>query len=105
MRKFTLFRQADLIGISLYSLAKSAVGFTLATLASAGISCRRVSVCPSVTSRCSNETTKRRITQTTPHNSQGLEFCGAENPGKTQTGSPPTKAPNAGGRLKCRLVS
>jgi len=39
--------------------------FTRATLASAGISCRRVSVClsvrPSLTSRCSTETAKRRI--------------------------------------------
>ena len=31
------------------------------------ISCRRVSLCPSVTSRCSTETAKRWITQTTPH--------------------------------------
>jgi len=37
--------------------------------ASAGINCRRVSVRLSVTSRCSNETAKRRITQTTPHDS------------------------------------
>jgi len=36
-------------------------------LASAGISCRRVSLLPSVTSRCSTETAKRRITQTTSH--------------------------------------
>jgi len=50
--------------------------FTSATLASAVISCRRVSirpsVCLSVTNRCSTETAKRRITQTTPHNSQWL---------------------------------
>jgi len=37
--------------------------------ASAGISCHRVSVCPSVTSRCFTETVKRRITRTTLHNS------------------------------------
>jgi len=54
-------------------------------------------VCLSVTSRCSTETTKRRITQTTPHDSPGLWFSDAEDLGKTQTGSPPTKAPNAGG--------
>ena len=36
--------------------------FTCATLASADISCCRVSLCPSVTSRCSTETAKRRIT-------------------------------------------
>jgi len=37
------------------------------------ISCRRVSLCPSVrpsvTSQCSTETAKRRITQTTPYDS------------------------------------
>jgi len=48
----------------------------LARRYSAGVSCRRVSVRPSVTSRCSTETTKRRITQTTPHDSAGtLVFC------------------------------
>ena len=31
----------------------------------------RLSVCPSVTSRCSTETAKRRITQTTPHDTPG----------------------------------
>jgi len=40
-------------------------------LASMGISCCRVSVCLSVTSRCSTETAKCRLTQTTPHDSQG----------------------------------
>ena len=50
---------------------------TRATLASAGISCRgvsvsRPSVCPSVRNRCSTETAKRkRITQTTPHDNRG----------------------------------
>jgi len=34
--------------------------------------CRnRIVLCLSVTSRCSTETAKRRITQTTPHDSQG----------------------------------
>jgi len=37
---------------------------TQATLASMGISCCHVSVCPSVTSRCSTEMAKRRITHT-----------------------------------------
>ena len=46
--------------------------FTRATLDSAGITCRHVSVCPSVTSRRSTETAKRRITQTTPRDSLGL---------------------------------
>jgi len=31
--------------------------------------CVRVSVCPSVTSRCSTKTDRHRITQITPHNS------------------------------------
>ena len=30
-----------------------------------------LSVCPSVTSRCSTKTAKRRITQTTPHDTPG----------------------------------
>jgi len=59
--------------------------FTRATLVRVlAVDCR-VSVRPSVTSRCSTETAKRRITQTTPHNSP------VENPGI------PTEAPNAGG--------
>jgi len=50
-------------------LAKYTDDFTSKTLAIAGISCRRVRL--SVTSRCSTETAKRRITQTTPHDSPG----------------------------------
>ena len=55
--------------------------FTRATVASASISCRRVSVCLSVrlslTSRCSTETAKRRITQIMPHDSpESLVFSG-----------------------------
>jgi len=69
--------------------------FTRATLASAGISCRRVSM--SVTSRCSIETAKCRITQTTPHDGPGTLVSDAENLSKTQTESPPTGAQNAGG--------
>jgi len=41
--------------------------FLPGTLAGAGIRCHRVSVCPSVTSRCSTETAKHKIMQTTPH--------------------------------------
>jgi len=44
---------------------------TRATVASAAISCRRVSVCPSITSRCSTETAKRTITQITPDDIAG----------------------------------
>jgi len=56
-------------------------------------------VCLFVTSRCSTKTAKRRITQTTLHDSPGtlLFFFLAEDFGKTQTRSPPTEAPNAGG--------
>jgi len=58
-------------------------------------SCRRVSVCPSVTSRCSTETAKRRISQSSPYDSIGLRFSGAENVGKTQTWLPQREALNA----------
>ena len=51
----------------------------------------------SVTSRCSIETAKRRITLITAHDSQGLLVSDAEDLGKTQMGSPPTVVPNAGG--------
>jgi len=46
--------------------------FTCTVLASVDISCHRVSACSSVTSRCSTETGKHRITQTMPHNSPGI---------------------------------
>ena len=76
----------------------ASVQLTRTTLASAVISCRRVSVrpfvCPSVTSQYSTEMAKRRITQ---NYAQGLYLSNAENLGKTQTGSPPTEAPNTGG--------
>jgi len=69
--------------------------FTCTMLASTGISCHRVSVCPSVhpsvrlsvTIRSSTKTAKHRIMQTMPH----------ENFGKTQPGSPPLESPNAVG--------
>jgi len=50
-----------------------------------------LSVCLSLTGRCSTEAAECRITQTTPHDSP------AENLRKTQTRSRPTEAPNAGG--------
>ena len=59
--------------------------FYRAMLCIRGTSHGPVSVCPSVcpsdclyvTSRCSTKTAKRRITQTTPHDSPGnLVFCG-----------------------------
>ena len=74
--------------------------FTHATLAGAGISCRRVclSVRLYVTSRCSTETAERSITETTPHDSQRLRFSVANDLDKTQTGSPVT----ANGGARCR---
>jgi len=57
-----------------------------------------VSVRPSVTSRCSTKTAKRRITQITPHDSPwGLYFSEAKDLREIRPGSPPTGAPNAGG--------
>ena len=56
-----------------------------------------LSVCLSVTSRCSTKTAKRWITQTTPHDSPGLEFSEAKDLSEIRLGSPPTGAPNAGG--------
>jgi len=48
------------------------VVFTRMTLASARINCRHVSICPSVTSQCSTETAKRKITQKCHMIAQGL---------------------------------
>ena len=57
----------------------------------------RVCVCLSVTSRCSTKTGKRRITQTTPHDSAGTLVFLAKDLREIRPGSPPTRAPNAGG--------
>ena len=60
-----------------------------------------VSVClsvrPSVTSRCSTKTAKRRITQTTPHDTAGTLVSDAKDFREIRPGSPPTGVPNAGG--------
>ena len=56
-----------------------------------GVSCRHVSVHPSLTSRCSTEMAKRRITQTMPHDSSGTLVSDADNLRKTQTRSPQRK--------------
>jgi len=56
----------------------------------------RTSVCPSVTSRSSTKTAKRRITQTTPHDSPGtLVFLSQRSP-RNSTGVTPY------GGAKCR---
>jgi len=68
-------RQGSGIGPTLFIMfahyGKFSIIFTRAKLASTGISCRRMSVCLSVTSRWSTETAKCGITQTTPHESTG----------------------------------
>jgi len=79
-------------------------GFTRATLASAGINCRRasvrLSVCPSVRLSQVGVLLKRLNVGSCEQRhtiAQGLSFNGAENLGETQTRSPPTEASNAGG--------
>ena len=63
------------------------------------------SVCPSITSRSSTKTAKRRITQTTPHDTPGtLVFLTQRSP-RNSTGVTPTGAPNAGGVGKNRRLS
>jgi len=76
--KFLVYRASDYKNLIICVTRKHQLARKIiirATLASAGISCGYVSVCPSVcssaTSRCSTEAAKRSITQTTPHNSPG----------------------------------
>jgi len=64
-----------------------------------------VSVCPSVISRCSTKTAKRRITQTTPHDSPGTLVCWRQRSPRNRPGSPATGAPNAGGVGQNRRLS
>jgi len=73
--------------------------FYRAMLCIRGTSHGPVSVCPSVrpsvTSRCSTKTAKRRITQTTTHDSPGTSETNDLR--EIRPGSPPTGALNAGG--------
>ena len=70
--------------------------FYRAMLCIRGTSHGPVSVCLSVTSRCSTKTAKRRITQTTPHDSPGtLVFLNQKSP-RNSTGVTPY------GGTKCR---
>ena len=73
--------------------------FYRAMLCIRGTSHGPVSVClsVSVTSRSSTKTAKRRITQTTPHDSPGLQFSAAKDLREIRPGSSPTRTPNAGG--------
>jgi len=57
--------------------------------------CPSISVCLSVTSRCTTKTAKRRITQTTPHDSSV-----AKDLREIRQRSHPTRAPNAGWVVK-----
>ena len=59
--------------------------------------CLCPSVCPSVTSQSSTKTAKRRITQTTPHDSAGTLVSAAKVLREIRPGSFSTRAPNAGG--------
>ena len=54
----------------------------------------------SVASRCSTETAKHRITQTTPHDSPGTHVFWCQRSPRNSTGVAPYGAPNAGGWVK-----
>ena len=73
--------------------------FTAWRHASAVLCRRRLSVCLSVTSRCSTETAKHMISKQRHTIAPGLPFSDAKDLGKTQTGSSPTEAPKAGGAI------
>ena len=62
--------------------------------------CLSVCLCPSVTSRCSTKTAKRRITQTIPHDTTGTLVFWCQDLREIRPGSPPKRAPNAGGVVK-----
>ena len=63
--------------------------FYRAMLCIRGTSHGPVSVRPSVTSRCSTKTAKRRITQTTPHDSPGTLVFGCQRSLRNSTGVSP----------------
>ena len=65
----------------------------------------RQSVRPSVTSRSSTKTAKRRITQTTPHDSPGTLVFLTQRFLRDSTGVSPPGAPNAGGVGQNRRLS
>ena len=68
--------------------------FTVRCYASAVLA---MGLCLSVTSRSSTKMAKQRITQTTPHDSTGTLVSDAKDLREIRPGSPPTRAPNAGG--------
>ena len=91
--------------------------FYRAMLCICGTSNVPVSICPSVcmsvcssvrlsvTSRSSTKTAKRRITQTTPHDSPGTLVFWCQRSPRNSTGVTPTGAPNAGGVGQNRRLS
>ena len=86
--------------LSLVSV-KSRLVFTARCYASAVLAMAlclsvRPSVCLSVTSRCSTKTAKRRITQTTPHDSPGTLVFWCQRSPRNSTGVTPY------GGAKCR---
>ena len=70
--------------------------------------CVRPSVCPSVcssvTSRCSTKTAKRRITQTTPHDSPGTLVFGCQRPPQNSTGVTPYEGAECRCSCSCSLA-
>ena len=97
---FVLYR----VPLNTQKVAKK-VSFTARCYASAVLAmglclCLCLSVCPSVTSRSSTKTAKRRITQTTPHNSPGTLVFWCQRSPRNSTGITPTRVPNAGGVVK-----
>ena len=69
--------------------------------------CMSVSVCVCVclTSRSSTKTAKRRITQTTPHDSPGTLVFGCQRSPRNSTGITPCGAPNTDGVSQNRRLS
>jgi len=64
-----------------------------------------LSVCLSVTSQSSTKMAKRRITQTTQHDSPGTLVFWRQRSPRNSTGVTPTRAPNAGGVGQNRRLS
>ena len=101
--------------ISAFSIARVCllyvlpVIFTRATPASAGISSRRVSIClsvrPYVTSRCSTETAKRRITQKHHTIGQHSSFLVPKISAKFRRSHPQRRRQMKVGYAKCRCGS
>jgi len=87
----------------IYNAGKVCSVFTARCYVSAVLA---MGLCPSVTSRCSTKTVKRRITQTTPHDTPGdSSFLMPKIYAKFDQGHPLTEAPNTGGVGQNRRLS